>query len=31
LPDKLYKGANKKEEIDEIRWEEDKNSPYKIL
>lgn len=30
LPDKLYKGENKQEEIDEIRWEEDKNSPYKI-
>ncbi len=30
LPDKLYKGKNKKDEIDEIRWEEDKNSPYKI-
>jgi len=30
LPDKLYKGENKSEEIDEIRWEEDKNSPYKI-
>ena len=30
LPDKLYKGKNKAEEIDEIRWEEDKDSPYKI-
>ncbi|MDI3496200.1 MAG: dTDP-4-dehydrorhamnose 3,5-epimerase [Patescibacteria group bacterium] len=30
LPDKLYKGKNKAEEIDEIRWEEDKNSPYQI-
>jgi len=30
LPDKLYKGENKKEEIDEIRWEEDPNSPYHI-
>lgn len=30
LPDKLYKGENKQEEIDEIRWEEDKNSPYQI-
>ncbi|MCD4762149.1 dTDP-4-dehydrorhamnose 3,5-epimerase family protein [bacterium] len=30
LPDRLYKGNEKKEEIDEIRWEEDKNSPYKI-
>lgn len=31
LPDKLYKGENKKEEIDEIRWEKDVNSPYKII
>jgi len=31
LPDKLYKGENKADkEIDEIRWEENKNSPYKI-
>jgi len=30
LPDKLYKGKDKKEEIDEIRWETDSNSPYKI-
>ncbi len=30
LPDKLYKGENKSEEVDEIRWEEDPNSPYKI-
>ncbi len=30
LPDKLYKGENKQEEVDEIRWEEDENSPYKI-
>lgn len=31
LPDKLYKGINKSdEEIDEIRWEKDENSPYKI-
>ncbi len=30
LPDKLFKGQNKKEEIDEIRHEDDKNSPYKI-
>jgi dTDP-4-dehydrorhamnose 3,5-epimerase len=30
LPDKLYKGEGKKEEIDEIRWEKDENSPYKI-
>jgi len=28
--DKLYKGKDKKEEIDEIRWEKDENSPYKI-
>ena len=31
LPDKLYKGKNKSEEVDEIRWEKDPNSPYKIL
>jgi len=30
LPDKLYKGEGKKEEIDEVRWERDPNSPYKI-
>ncbi|MCK5211715.1 dTDP-4-dehydrorhamnose 3,5-epimerase family protein [Candidatus Parcubacteria bacterium] len=30
LPNKLYKGKDKQEEIDEIRWEIDKNSPYKI-
>lgn len=30
LPDKLYRGKNKKEEIDEIRWEKDPGSPYKI-
>ena len=30
LPDKLYKGKGKKEELDEVRWELDKNSPYKI-
>lgn len=31
LPDKLYRGKNKSEEIDEIRWEKDPGSPYKIL
>jgi len=31
LPDKLYKGQDKKEEVDEIRWETDINSPYKIM
>lgn len=30
LPDELYKGINKAEEIDEVRWEEDPESPYKI-
>jgi len=30
LPNKLYKGTNKSEEIDEIRWEEDPDSPFKI-
>ena len=31
LPDKLYKGAGKSEEIDEIRWEDKVDSPYKII
>lgn len=31
LPDKLYRGEGKKEEIDEIRWEEKEDSPYKIV
>ena len=30
LPDKLYAGKDKKEEVDEIRWEKDPNSPFKI-
>lgn len=30
LPDKLYKGEGKVEEIDEIRWENDGDSPYII-
>lgn len=30
FPDKLYRGSGKLEDIDEIRWEEDENSPYKI-
>ncbi|OGF27069.1 dTDP-4-dehydrorhamnose 3,5-epimerase [Candidatus Falkowbacteria bacterium RIFOXYB2_FULL_47_14] len=30
LPDRLYGGDGKKEEVDEIRWEEDPESPYKI-
>jgi len=30
LPDKLYKGEGKKEEVDEIRWEKETDSPYKI-
>ena len=30
MPNKLYKGKDKSEEIDEIRWEEDKNSPFII-
>ncbi|MCX6740462.1 MAG: dTDP-4-dehydrorhamnose 3,5-epimerase family protein [Candidatus Parcubacteria bacterium] len=30
LPDKLYKGEGKTEEVDEIRWEKDPASPFKI-
>ncbi len=30
FPDKLYKGEGKKEEVDEIRWEENPDSPYHI-
>ncbi|QQG52659.1 MAG: dTDP-4-dehydrorhamnose 3,5-epimerase family protein [Candidatus Falkowbacteria bacterium] len=30
FPDKLYRGEGKKEEVDEIRWEKDPESPYKI-
>ena len=30
FPDKLYRGSGKTEEVDEIRWEEDENSPYRI-
>lgn len=30
LPDKLYKGEGKQEEIDEIRWEKIEDSPFKI-
>jgi dTDP-4-dehydrorhamnose 3,5-epimerase len=30
LPDKLYKGEGKKEEVDEIRHEQDLDSPFKI-
>jgi len=30
LPDKLYHGKNKKGKLDEIRWENDSESPYKI-
>jgi len=30
LPDTLYKGEGKAGEIDEIRWEEEGDSPYKI-
>ena len=30
LPDKLYKGEGKAEEVDEIRWEKDENSKFKI-
>ncbi len=30
LPDKLYRGEGKKEEVDEIRWESRDDSPYII-
>ncbi|MFH1822856.1 MAG: dTDP-4-dehydrorhamnose 3,5-epimerase family protein [Patescibacteria group bacterium] len=30
MPDKLYKGEGKKNEVDEIRWEDRDDSPYKI-
>ncbi len=30
MPDKLYKGEGRKEESDEIRWENDPSSPYKM-
>ncbi len=30
LPNKLYKGKNKADDVDEIRWEKDSESPYKI-
>lgn len=30
LPNKLYKGEGKNEEVDEIRWEKDPESPFKI-
>ena len=31
LPNKLYKGKNKSEEVDEIRWESRDDSPYRIM
>lgn len=31
LPDKLYMGEGKKDEVDEIRWEADENSPFVII
>jgi dTDP-4-dehydrorhamnose 3,5-epimerase len=31
LADKLYRGISKKDEIDEIRWEDKEDSPYKII
>lgn len=30
LPNQLYKGEGKKEEVDEIRWENVEDSPYKL-
>lgn len=31
LPDKLHRGEGKKDEVDEIRWEADENSPFVII
>jgi len=31
LPDKLYRGEGKREEVDEIRWEDKTDSPYQIV
>ena len=31
LADKLYRGEGRKGEVDEIRWEDDEDSPYKII
>lgn len=31
FPDKLYKGEGRKEEVDEVRWEQDSDSPFKII
>ena len=31
FPDKLYRGKGKAEAVDEIRWESDPESPYKIV
>ncbi len=31
FPDKLYRGENKAEEVDEIRWENKEDSPYVIV
>lgn len=30
LPNRLYRGEGKTEEVDEIRWEQREDSPYKI-
>ena len=30
LPNRLYRGQGKNKEVDEIRWEKDPQSPYKI-
>jgi len=30
LPDRLYRGKNRKEEVDEVRHEDDPNSPFRI-
>ena len=30
LPDRLYKGVDKQEPVDEVRWENNQESPYKM-
>ncbi len=30
LPDALYAGKDRRDKVDEVRWEQDSNSPFKI-